>query len=1419
MSVPENYYKFDTAHDFAHAGSNRAVNPTLLGPGGVFGPGGLGKLLEDTKIGNMNNRLLKTVPNCNDADDLGILEKSVSYERRAFATLDQCQLEKSWSDARVVTWEQIIKREAVASDYYSEGNILIIVNGDDVNFSYPRAIKKQKGGAGGSVNIGSGTMKSKQSLRNICGHFVINYMYPGYSSSGGGGDESFGVTFDAAAAAVTQVFSGIGQCKANVTPQNIADSASTMIDPFKNFKMLGQNRTEFFFPVNSNPGGLWKYDSLFFAKNYFDIYIENTGFNTFSQNAFKILITNKNQQLIATIDYDAMQTLPMGPSAPYLSELINTILKSQNIQTQHFPDPLKASQVIALGATIKAVYNALISGAFGGISPDGAKKIVVQLLFDLKRTGDYEQVNAAINITNITGNKVILGTGDFLCSAYARRMGQPCILVGAGTGNKSIGGESTPQPGGSAVILFRTQPVPLSAEEEEKIAAARALLAQWNGYAKLAQSVFESKGMLAQNFITNAMAFNTLLEELGHVSGGLIFNPNNPTFTSGLTDKKNHITSFLTQQQQLQQQQQQQHNQIDVTYFILTNFVNSLLMIKMQNAQHTLATKIFYKGQQDGVVPIINNTFPGTNVETWVNNFEAKFISGFHLPAVPTGMIDQSVSDLVNYPFQLLSKEKKIQYTQVLDHIFKQPAEGVQNRSVWEMLVGIKDYIEANRLQKQLPFSKRLGKLFRKLEGTALFSTFRAAMLEPGEKPWLNMHNSNKVMNDILLIVDVNLKMFNKLLSRLMFFFIRMPLGQSHATLKKNIDKLLSSNSILSNFSNLYTDYDGYPNSQFRTKAKQLLLVMMNTLKTISENQTTNGYNFSTLFNTTYNSQYQSSFGAGQTPPISMVGGGGKLNFDKVNSIKPQSGGVSSQQEFIDGIYEKIQTYSNQIYGLMLEKVEKEAVKIKGGEALHAFYGILCNVEETNVRYWLGGTTTSSTISAVNSVVQVSKKYCAIKNPSRGVGEGDCLASIDESEVPAVIQTITLPSTDEYIDQMFSITQLITAAGDSMPGVINAVEGWMVEENHQDAGLSVCFKIISNLGQMIENMVGPNSTFRWTAETGQRQGRQLRTAFITAFFQAQRIVPKNFIFLIKKAKMAVAKKLGPVFVQCLSEKAKDVLPDMLDDFAMFMYQERPRRTGWAWNGDSTINVAVLMQVGGAESTTGDDALVNTISKILVDVNVGSFCIINNMINLKQFGYNPYTTLFDGEIMAYTSLAGTNVVVKMPTNQGEWYWKGSMEKGGRERRILGMLAQQQQQQADARFNQYTTSYGNTYNPMIMEVLLDFWKGTIPPLLGSGTEGWCIDNGNGSFLSIYQPIGRSQMGLIIPGPPGATAIAINFNAGHLANKLLKGGGKLRRKTRKRKNKKRKTKRKRKKMRKTKKKKRRKQKRSRHRKKRSK
>ena len=389
-----------------------------------------------------------------------VRSKPVSYERQATAAIDSCALENAWSftnNGSGITWDQLWIKEGDAGyiDPNTLGDVVVIANGTVQDNYYESTLRKNNDPA-------------ESTKRNIVGHWILKYMFPGYT-----GNQAVGVTFDAAGGKTVKVFSGMGQVKAIVTPQNIADSASTSLDPFADFKMLGHKRTEFLFPQHAIQGnGLWICTSQLYSKDWCEISFQNVNYNTNSPNGFKILLrwsygTNHDS---FTIDYDTLGFTnaigggaAQGPSAPYLAGLINTIAgKDKNtailaIQNDANLKP-DITTIIPLIPLIQKLYtspvleqiasNWVTTGLQQRLQGQGAGKValIVGLLFDFKRAGDYEQANAAKWAQqNDPSQYTILSTGDILCSTYSRTIKQPCILRGIGGGG----------PNGSAIALFR----------------------------------------------------------------------------------------------------------------------------------------------------------------------------------------------------------------------------------------------------------------------------------------------------------------------------------------------------------------------------------------------------------------------------------------------------------------------------------------------------------------------------------------------------------------------------------------------------------------------------------------------------------------------------------------------------------------------------------------------------------------------------------------------------------------------------------------------------------------------------------------------------------------------------------------------------------------------------------------------------
>lgn len=434
----------DTLHDFGHTGDRNAMGAlgTLFTKANLMSPAQWATKLSQ---GSIDSASLagKMSPECNSEAK----SQSVSFERRVTVGMDNCALENAFTKA--ITWEDIIRAPSAKALAQSiSGGICVLQNGPAAAFAYGRALKERRGKVQG-LNI------TRIAARNKVAHFILEFMFPGYKT------EPVGVTYDAAGAKITKIFSNIGQVKAVITPTNVADSASTMLDPYQDFKQYGHKRTEFIFPQSDAEAKSlepWTYDTnstFFLSKLRKDaapaepaapaILLHDENFNVNNPNGFKIQIAAEGE---VTVNYDTWDTnVPTGPSAPYLA----TALKKRSWSDARKTTP-NTSTIIPLDQWM------------------GDAVHWKAMLVDIKRTGDYEQVNAAVAAQKMMPNlKLILGTGDVLCSTYARLQEQACILGGLGGGGDGEGGH--------ALVLFRfpKNVSPEALARAEKAQRARAL--------------------------------------------------------------------------------------------------------------------------------------------------------------------------------------------------------------------------------------------------------------------------------------------------------------------------------------------------------------------------------------------------------------------------------------------------------------------------------------------------------------------------------------------------------------------------------------------------------------------------------------------------------------------------------------------------------------------------------------------------------------------------------------------------------------------------------------------------------------------------------------------------------------------------------------------------------------------------------
>lgn len=227
-----------------------------------------------------------------------------------------------------------------------------------------------------------GIVQSKNAV-NIIANFLLNYMFPEFTLSN---NYAF-ITFDAGTGTIGKIFRDIDNVRNLITPANIADSAGN------NIKALGA-RNEYIFAQDTTSANNYQFNSNFYTEDVAEISFINNKFVDKNPYGFTLKINDFR------FPFSSVQT--NGPSVNYL---VGLILKNPKL---------------------KSTRNTIIN--IDDILTENKKKIVEKgIFFDLKRTGDYEQVNSAIKISKDKPYTVVC-TIDRLCALYARIQKQPSIF-------------------------------------------------------------------------------------------------------------------------------------------------------------------------------------------------------------------------------------------------------------------------------------------------------------------------------------------------------------------------------------------------------------------------------------------------------------------------------------------------------------------------------------------------------------------------------------------------------------------------------------------------------------------------------------------------------------------------------------------------------------------------------------------------------------------------------------------------------------------------------------------------------------------------------------------------------------------------------------------------------------------------------
>jgi hypothetical protein len=295
---------------------------------------------------------------------------------------------------------------------------------------------------------------------------ILNFFFPPPQREGEERDYAYNtklftyITFDAGSNVVSKIFGLFDQVFNLITPLNIADSATTGENHLVTEKSKRTGVKNVYAYPGENTRTPYIYTSNVISQNYSQIklalndinasYTESTKYD-FNVTINKVPPPSQPPGLLNSNSYTRKTTNMFdpagpagqykltfsadnksGPSVSYLSELINYVKIHQTNTTNtvnvRLP-PSNTEKMVNLNQIVSQICNYAKNTNKLQIYTD-----LIEILFDIKRSGDWEQCNAAHRINNSGSElntrykgRVILCTIDRLCGLYSRCIGQPTI--------------------------------------------------------------------------------------------------------------------------------------------------------------------------------------------------------------------------------------------------------------------------------------------------------------------------------------------------------------------------------------------------------------------------------------------------------------------------------------------------------------------------------------------------------------------------------------------------------------------------------------------------------------------------------------------------------------------------------------------------------------------------------------------------------------------------------------------------------------------------------------------------------------------------------------------------------------------------------------------------------------------------------
>jgi len=274
------------------------------------------------------------------------------------------------------------------------------------------------------------------------GEFIRRFMFAEAAESNP--ELPIGFIIDANAGKLTKCFAKDKHVNTYVNALVIADSAGTG-EKEKNSSNFYNRCNSYIFPDNIPDNippvnGLATYSlkgSLLFSKEFIsEIYYQELSPDSFKTNlkSFKLVVKyEKNDGSFAETEAIFAPGNSQGATINTLAKLIS-IINAENTDNNKIKNEICDIDYSTTELDIRPIINSMIDN---NVSKDN----ITKFLFDLKRTGDYEQVNSAKIMSSerdiqvggaddvkcIQPAYLILSTGDQLCSMYARHENVPCV--------------------------------------------------------------------------------------------------------------------------------------------------------------------------------------------------------------------------------------------------------------------------------------------------------------------------------------------------------------------------------------------------------------------------------------------------------------------------------------------------------------------------------------------------------------------------------------------------------------------------------------------------------------------------------------------------------------------------------------------------------------------------------------------------------------------------------------------------------------------------------------------------------------------------------------------------------------------------------------------------------------------------------